>query len=78
MSSESTQTWGWRSSTSPSAAISSRDRAAPVGLLGEFRISHFVRGVMAASRASGRNLKPSLCGQVTNTGRPPTTCAISG
>ena len=35
------------------------------GCSGKFRISHLVRGVIAASRSSGRSLKPLFCGQVT-------------
>ena len=64
--------------TSASAASSSRVAAAPVGLLGKFRSSHLVRGVIAASRSSGRSLKPLFCGQLTTTGSPPMTRVISG
>ncbi len=78
MSSDMIHTCGWRSITSPSAAISAAEQAAPVGLLGKFRISHLVRGVMAASRSSGRSLKPLFCGQFTATGTPPASGAISG
>ena len=78
MSSDMIHTCGWRSITSPSAAISSAEQAAPVGLFGKFSSSHLVRGVMAASRSSGRSLKPLFCGQFTGTGTPPTRDAISG
>ena len=78
MSSDMIQTWGWRSITSASARISSAVQAAPVGLLGKFSSSHLVRGVIAASKSSGRSLKPLFCGQLTATGSPPTTRVISG
>jgi hypothetical protein len=47
---------GVLSRTSAIACISAREQAAPVGLFGKFRISHFVCGVIAASRSSGRSL----------------------
>ena len=78
MSSDMIQTCSWRSITSPSAAISAAEQAAPVGLLGKFKISHLVRGVIAASRSSGRSLKPLFCGQATGTGTPPATWVVSG
>jgi hypothetical protein len=58
MSSDMNQTCGWRRSTAPSACSSSREYTAPLGLLGEFSISHLVRGVMAASSCSGVILNP--------------------
>ena len=51
---------------------------APVGFDGEFRISHLVCGVIAASRSSGRNLKPLFCGHGTGTGVPSDSSTISG
>ena len=77
MSSVSTQTCGWRSSTSARACISDREQAAPVGLLGKFSSSHLVFGVIAASRSSGRSRKPLFCGQATGTGTPPASFAMS-
>src|SRR5712692_5952062 len=50
----------------------------PVGLLGEFRISNFVFGVMAFSMAEAFTLKPSSGFVSTNTGVPPAYFTISG
>src|SRR6516162_1691683 len=78
MSSVMTQTCGWRSSTSATLRRSASEYAAPVGFDGEFRISHLVFGVIAASRSSDRNLKPLFCGQGTGTGVPSHSNTISG
>ncbi|MNT98322.1 hypothetical protein D3C72_2408830 [compost metagenome] len=51
---------------------------APVGLLGVFSKTHFVRGVMARSKAAGVSLKPSDSGQITTTGVPSLTRTMSG
>ncbi len=77
MSSVMIHTCGCFSITSASAFISAFEQAAPVGLFGKFRISHLVLGVIAASRSSGRSLKPLFCGHCTNTGLPPGTFAMS-
>ena len=59
------------------ASNSARVQAAPVGLLGKLSTNHLVFGVIAASRSSGRSLKPLFCGQATSTGTPPINFAIS-
>ncbi len=51
---------------------------APVGLLGVFSSSHFVRGVIARSSACGVSLKPSDSGHATTTGVPSLTSTMSG
>lgn len=53
MSSDITQTCGWRMRTSVSALSSSHEYPAPVGFEGELKISHLVLGVIAASSAAG-------------------------
>ncbi|MNP39419.1 hypothetical protein D3C76_1329940 [compost metagenome] len=70
-------TFGWRSSTLPSAANSSRVKIAPLGLFGEFSITQRVRGLMAASNCSGVTLKPCTAPQGMTTGTPPLSMAIS-
>src|SRR4051812_6185844 len=77
MSSASTHTLGQRSSTAASARSSSAEYTAPVGLQGEFSMSHFVRGVSAASSVSGNNLNPRSTVD-TSTGVPPASFTISG
>ena len=72
-----TMTCGWRSSTSAMARISLREHTAPVGLLGKFRTTHLVRGVIAASRSEARSLNWLFSGQDTNTGFAPATVAWS-
>eukprot|EP01022_Parablepharisma_sp_SALTPOND_P035049 TRINITY_DN939_c0_g4_i4.p1 TRINITY_DN939_c0_g4~~TRINITY_DN939_c0_g4_i4.p1 ORF type:complete len:1248 (+),score=348.87 TRINITY_DN939_c0_g4_i4:2480-6223(+) len=78
MSSVITSTWRWRSSTAASARSSSMVQVAPVGLLGELRISHLVRGVMARSSVVGVSLKPSASTQGTITGVPSQASTMSG
>src|SRR5258705_11611225 len=78
MSSVSTQTCGCLCSTAPSAINSAREYTAPVGLDGEFSISHFVRGVMLASSCAGVSLKPASRGHSTTIGTPPVSLTISG
>src|SRR5690242_21734700 len=78
MSSVITQTCGWRNKTSVTPSKSASVYAAPLGLDGELRISHLVFGVIAASRSSGRILKPLFCGQATGTGLPSASNTISG
>ncbi|KAG1446793.1 hypothetical protein G6F57_017227 [Rhizopus arrhizus] len=53
-------------------------QTAPVGLLGEFRISHLVRGVIASRKASGVSLKPSSACVATITGTPPLMRTAAG
>jgi hypothetical protein len=49
-----------------------------VGLPGEFRITHLVLGVIAASRTSGVSLKRDASGQSTTTGVPSASMTMSG
>jgi hypothetical protein len=51
--------------------------SAPLGLLGELSISHFVRGVMAPSNCSGVTLNPCPAGQRRITGVPPASTTMS-
>ena len=78
MSSVKTQTSGWRSSTSQIGRSSWAEYAAPVGLQGELRKNHLVRGVIAASRSSARSLKPLFCPHGTMTGVPSANATMSG
>src|SRR5262249_24944143 len=77
MSSDMIQTCGCFTITSAIARSSAAEQQAPDGLLGLFRISHLVFGVMAASMSSERGLKPLFCGHVTNTVSPSNSLVIS-
>ncbi len=78
MSSVSTQTCGWRISTSVIAFRSSALYAAPVGLHGLFSMNQRVFGVIAASRSSARSLKPLFWPHGTSTGLPSARVTMSG
>jgi len=71
MSSLSSQTCGWRLSTSRIGRNCHSSYAAPLGLNGEFSSSQRVRGVIAASRSCACSRKPLSSVQPTGTGRPP-------
>ncbi len=59
-------------------SYSSGGTTPPVGLLGEFSISSFVRGVMAFSIAESRTAKPCSGSVGTKTGVPPAYFTMSG
>ncbi len=77
MSSDSTQTCGWRRSTSASASNSPRLYTAPLGLPGELSSSQRVCGVIAASSCAGVILNPLSMPQSTTTGVPSATSVMS-
>ena len=59
-------------------ATVSSSMSAPVGLLGEFRMTAFVLVVIAAITASARTVKPSSDLVVTMTGVAPISFTCSG
>src|SRR5687768_12450547 len=78
MSSDITQTCGCSSNTAASARNRSASYAAPLGLPGEFRNSHFVRAPIDAARSAGASVNPLASLQGTQTGTPPAIRIISG
>jgi len=77
MSSVITTSFRW-SATRPSARSSSAEYAAPVGLLGLFRITATLRGPSAASSSAGAMRKPRAAVVVTMRGTAPASTSISG